>query len=42
MDHVLGTAEFYSLKPAGASLLTITIGFDPHLMQAGRLPYCTH
>ena len=34
MDHLLGTAEYYGVGPDDASLLTITIGFDPHLMQA--------
>jgi non-ribosomal peptide synthetase component F len=34
VDHVLETAEVYSMGPDDASLLTITINFDPHLMQA--------
>jgi nonribosomal peptide synthetase DhbF len=34
VDHVLETAEFYSMGPKDAALLTITINFDPHLMQA--------
>ena len=34
VDHVLETAELYSMGPDDASLLTITINFDPHLMQA--------
>jgi non-ribosomal peptide synthetase component F len=34
LDHVLETAEMYSMGPDDASLLTITINFDPHLMQA--------
>jgi rhizoxin biosynthesis, polyketide synthase / nonribosomal peptide synthetase RhiB len=32
-DHVLGTAEYYGIGPNDTSLLTITINFDPHLMQ---------
>ena len=32
-DHVLEVAEFYGMGPDDASLLTITINFDPHLMQ---------
>jgi rhizoxin synthesis polyketide synthase/nonribosomal peptide synthetase RhiB len=32
-DHVLGTAEYYNIRPGDASLLTITINFDPHLTQ---------
>ena len=34
MDHLHGTAEYFGMGPASASLLTITINFDPHLMQA--------
>jgi acyl-coenzyme A synthetase/AMP-(fatty) acid ligase len=34
VDHVLETAELYSMGPDDTSLLTITINFDPHLMQA--------
>ena len=33
-DHVIETAELYGMGPEDASLLTITINFDPHLMQA--------
>jgi len=32
-DHVLEVAEFYGMGPDDASMLTITINFDPHLMQ---------
>jgi len=32
-DHALGTRELYGIKPDDASLLTITINFDPHIMQ---------
>jgi non-ribosomal peptide synthetase component F len=32
-DHVLGTAEYYNIRPGDTSLLTITINFDPHLTQ---------
>jgi non-ribosomal peptide synthetase component F len=34
VDHVLETADFFSLGPDDASLLTITINFDPHMTQA--------
>jgi len=34
MDHLQGTAEFFGMGPADSSLLTITINFDPSLMQA--------
>ena len=33
-DHVLETVELYGMGPEDTSLLTITINFDPHLMQA--------
>ncbi len=32
-DHVLGTVDYYGIQPGDASLLTITVNFDPHLMQ---------
>jgi non-ribosomal peptide synthetase component F len=34
MDHLQGTAEFFGMGPSDSSLLTITINFDPHIMQA--------
>ena len=33
-DHLHGTCELFGLGPDDSSLLTITINFDPHLMQA--------
>ena len=33
-DHLEGSVEFYDMGPDDVGLLTITINFDPHLMQA--------
>jgi non-ribosomal peptide synthetase component F len=34
VNHLLETSEFFSVNPDDASILTITINFDPHVTQA--------